>query len=342
MHARGMIVRKQQFLTFETILKGTMNLRSTDPRDKIYGMLGLVSPDARNSIPVDYSKPPEWTFVAPMAYIITHEPGSLALLGLLWSARPFKIPFPSWVADFTISADWKDEHSPVFLRGSCANAAWSWPVDGQVSKDLTVFSASGFSFGKATNLIRFVDGTREENLIQLQKLEVLVKQTCPRNEQIWRTLIGVRNTDQALLDSHPSLDKRWEILTGRSSIQDTASFGYADQLLQFILYILRGRTFFTTDQGIAGVSTPDIQEGDTIALIFGMGRPAVLREAKPQDLGIKTEVDGQVLDFHRITGFTYVGCHDRNGFGILQKQNLQDWRKHCCYQEREIVKFHII
>jgi len=217
-----------------------------------------------------------------MAYIITHEPGGLALLGLLWSARRFKIPFPSWVADFTISADWKNEHSPALLRGSCANAAWSWPTDAQVSKDLTVLSASGFSFGKAVNLIRFIDGDRQENLIQLREIEALVKQTCPRNEPIWRTLIGIRNIDQNLLNSGPHFEKRWEMLMGKSAsgIQDV-TFGYADQLLEFILNAFRGRTFFVTDQGIAGVSTPDIQ-GDTIALIFGMGRPVVLRKVEPQ------------------------------------------------------------
>lgn len=53
MHARGTLTRKQEPLSFETILKGTMNLRSTDPRDKIYGILGLVSGEARESIPVD-------------------------------------------------------------------------------------------------------------------------------------------------------------------------------------------------------------------------------------------------------------------------------------------------
>jgi len=59
MDARRIILRRRQFLSFESVLKGTMNLRSTNPRDKIYGMLGLVSQDARNSIPVDYRKPPE-------------------------------------------------------------------------------------------------------------------------------------------------------------------------------------------------------------------------------------------------------------------------------------------
>jgi hypothetical protein len=120
-HARGTIIIRKEPLTFETILKGTMNLRSTDPRDKIYEMLGLVSDKAREVIPVSYSKLPEWTFVPTMAYIIRHEPDALALLGLLWARRPGNIPFPSWVVDFTISADPKNEHSPALLRGSCVN-----------------------------------------------------------------------------------------------------------------------------------------------------------------------------------------------------------------------------
>jgi hypothetical protein len=87
-HARGTMVIRMEPLKFETILKGTMNLGPTDPRDKIYGMLGLVSHKARKVIPISSSKPPEWTFVPTMAYIIRHEPDGLALLGLLWARRP--------------------------------------------------------------------------------------------------------------------------------------------------------------------------------------------------------------------------------------------------------------
>jgi hypothetical protein len=53
MHGRGTVAISQKTLSFETILKGTMNLRSTDARDKIYGILGLVSKEAREAIPVD-------------------------------------------------------------------------------------------------------------------------------------------------------------------------------------------------------------------------------------------------------------------------------------------------
>jgi hypothetical protein len=174
-----MIIRKEP-LTFKTILKGTMNLPSTDPRDKIYGILGLVSDKAREVIPISYSKPPEWTFVPTMAYIIRHEPNGLALLGLLWARRPGNIPFPSWVADFTISADPKNEHSPALLRGSCVNAAWNSPKDAIISKDLTTLSASGVSFGRIIEVVPFTGGRRAFTN-QLYYIEDLVKIHCSLN-----------------------------------------------------------------------------------------------------------------------------------------------------------------
>ena len=344
MHARGVIIRKQQFLSFEEVLKGTMNLRSTDPRDKIYGMLGLVSPNARNSIPIDYHKPAHWTFVPTMVYMISYEAGGLAFLGLLWSRRPFNIPFPSWVPDFTMSADWKDEHSPVFLRGSCANATWSWPMNASVSADHRVLSATGISFGKATKLIRFAEGSREDHVAQLRAIEELANKTSPNNEPIWRTLIGVRNTDRTLLGSGLPFGIRWNTLVDQSSTQctDIRAAGCASQLLEFILDILRGKTFFTTNEGFAGVSTPDIQEGDRVALVFGMVRPAVLRSVEPKVLGIETELEGKVPGFVRVVGFAYVGCHDRDAFESMQKQGLQGWKEHRCYACRESERYHII
>lgn len=51
--ARGDLVLRRKPLTFEAIFTQTMNLRCKDPRDRIYGMLGLVSEEARENIPVD-------------------------------------------------------------------------------------------------------------------------------------------------------------------------------------------------------------------------------------------------------------------------------------------------
>jgi hypothetical protein len=344
--ARGIMRIRKQPLTFELILKGTMNLRSTDPRDKIYGMLGLVSDKAREVIPVNYSKPPEWAFVPTMAYIIQYEPDGLALLGLLWARRPCNIPFPSWVPDFTISADSKNEHSPALLRGSCVNTAWNWPKDAIISKDLTTLSASGVSFGRIMEVVPFTGvGGRQAFTSQLYYIEDLVRIHCPLNEPLWRTLIGVRNTSPELLGEGMPFEQRFEALMGRykSDDKDERAFASADQLREYMKHITRGRTFFITDTGFAGVSTPGVQTGDTVALVFGMMRAAVLRPVEPTSLGVNVEVqDGDILvDFHRIVGFAYVGCHDRKGFEG-GKGDFSDWTNHRCFQSGNTIKVHVV
>jgi hypothetical protein len=333
-------------LSIVQILKGTMNLRSSDARDKIYGILGLVSEQARKEIPINYQMKPEWTFVPTTEYIIKHESGGLALLGLLWDMRPFKIPYPSWGVDFTISADWKYLHSPVFLRGSCINASWKWPQVAKISIDHTTLSASGFSFGEVKELIEFDNsGDFQTCINQLQKVECLVARECPLNEPLWRTLIGIHNTGPEAMDSDSPFGLRFDIIMGRSASQDkpTNSVMLAHRFFQdAILPTVRGRKFFVTDLAYAGIATPQIEMGDTIAVIPNMERAAVLRSAEPSDLDIKPDLASRDIRFHRITGFAYVGCHDREQYRRQEKDGFQDWKEHSCFRDKQLVDFHII
>ncbi|KAF7899412.1 hypothetical protein EAE99_012333 [Botrytis elliptica] len=336
MHSRGSIHIRKESLSLETVLKGTMNLRSTDPRDKIYGILGLLSEEARAAIPIDYHKQPEWTFVPTMTYIIQHEPEGLALLGLLWRTRHFKTPLPSWVPDFTISADFNDEHNPVFLRGSCANHDWEWPEDvrATVSSDRTTLCAHMAYFGRVTHIVSFIDGDRDYYISRFKEIETLLTVQAPRSEPLWRTLIGIRNTDHKLIVTYP---RTFEVLMGRTPEQD----GEAQKMFQdAILPIVRRRKFFVTDKGFAGVATPMIRDGDTIAIIAGMGRATVLRDTDSKELETERRID-EGKESKRITGFAYVGCHDRDGFESLAKENLGDLGRHGCIP-RDLEQCHIV
>lgn len=327
MHSRGTIHIRKESLTLETVLKGTMNLRSTDPRDKIYGILGLLGEEARAAIPIDYHKEPEWTFVPTMTYIIHHEPKGLALLGLLWRTRQFKIQLPSWVPDFTISADFNDEHNPVFLRGSCANHNWEWleVFRATVSPDRITLSAQMVNFGRVTHLISFVDGDRSYFVSRFREIEGLLTLYAPKNEALWRTLVGIRNTDHELIVTYPTT---FEVLMGRVIEKD----GEAQKMFQdAILPIVRGRKFYITDKGFAGVATPMIRDEDTIAIIAGMGRAAILRDTDPKEIGLEGKIGGG-RQYHRIIGFAYVGCHDRDGFELLAKENTNNRESHRCVE----------
>lgn len=337
MHARRTIHIRRETLTLEEVLKGTMNLRSTDPRDKIYGILALLSDEARAAIPIDYHMEPASTFVPTMAHAVRREPGALALLGLLWCTRPFRAPLPSWVPDFTISADDRSEHSPVLLRGSCAgHDAWGWDdtaAAAVISPDLTCLSARRIGFGRVARVVSFASGDgggeggdpggRSYYVARLAEAEALRAARAPRSEPLWRTVVGVRNTDRALAAWYPAT---FEVLMGRAAERD----GRAQEMFgDAVLPIVRGRRFFVTDAGFAGVATPMVREGDMVALVPGMNRAAVLRDVDPEELGLEGKVEGGRM-YQRITGFAYVGCHDREGFESLEREKGADWRRHCC------------
>ncbi|KAH7088324.1 heterokaryon incompatibility protein-domain-containing protein [Paraphoma chrysanthemicola] len=343
MHARGTVAISRKSLTFTEILKGTMNLRSTNPRDKIYGILGLVGKDARAAIPIDYHKPPEWTFVPTMAYIIQNEPEGLSILGLIWQTRHFKTPIPSWVADFTVSAHFSDEHNPVMLRGSCSNAAWSWTQDVAISTDQTILTTSGISFGTVAHVLEMVDGSRSYFTERFHEIEDLIQTHCPASQEpLWRTLVGIRNGDADTCLPYP---QAWEVLMGRArEVNGTPQKMFHDAILP----IVKGRKFFITDKGFAGIATSMLRVGDTVVIIPGMVRCAVLREVHDplNDLGIHVnvaEVEGaQERGFHRITGFAYVGCHDRKDFERREKDGLKDgWKEHQCLSGK-MEKWHIV
>ncbi|TGO80836.1 hypothetical protein BPOR_1648g00010 [Botrytis porri] len=259
MHSRGTIYIRKESLTLGTVLKGTMNLRSTDPRDKIYGILGLLSEKARAAIPIDYHKPQEWTFVPTITYIIQQ----------------------------------------VFLRGSYVNHDWEWPEDvrATVSMDGTTLCAFMASFGRVTHIVSFVDGDRDYYVSRFKGIEALLNAQAPGSEPLWRTLIGIRNTDQRSIVKYPGI---FEVLIGRAPEQD----GEAQKMFQdAILPIVRKRKFFVTDKGFAGVATPMIRDGDTIAIIAGMGRAAILRDNDSKELEIEGRLD-EGRKSKRVTGRT--------------------------------------
>jgi hypothetical protein len=118
--------------------------------------------------------------------------------------------------------------------------------------------------------------------------------------------------------------------------------GAAQKMFQdCILPIVKNRKFFLTDKGFAGVAIPMVQKGDTIALIVGMVRAAVLCEADLKELQITVKGMGPDIRFHRIAAFAEVGCHDREEFKRLEKAGPENWSRHVCLRD-EMERFHII
>ncbi|KAK0745462.1 heterokaryon incompatibility protein-domain-containing protein [Schizothecium vesticola] len=92
---------------YET-LAGSLELRwcaSTDARDKVFGVLGMVSDAGHGKIPTpDYGESAERVFLKTCLYLLEQTPSSLALLqfaGIGYAKTQLDGLLPSWVPDWT-------------------------------------------------------------------------------------------------------------------------------------------------------------------------------------------------------------------------------------------------
>lgn len=111
---REMIQSKSK-LKLSKLLRISRTSESTDPRDRIYGLLGLLKDDNQaTSIVVDYQKPTSEVYTDAMAHIFSLGEGPYFLSGIFLPGVDFPAPhiaslppnipqpdLPSWVPDFS-------------------------------------------------------------------------------------------------------------------------------------------------------------------------------------------------------------------------------------------------
>jgi hypothetical protein len=100
---------------------------ATDPRDKIYGILGLAK-SFQKSMPSilplpDYSKPTHKVYQESVEFILRHS-RSLGILSLVAHSDHYHLTgLPSWVADFS-----RARESDCLLRYETHNAPRGWEL----------------------------------------------------------------------------------------------------------------------------------------------------------------------------------------------------------------------
>lgn len=82
---------------FSELLSGSQHSLCTDPRDKVYGILGMAEADASASISINYSEPVKMVYMRTTYYIIRRNGFSILAGQGPWPTRE---GWASWVVDF--------------------------------------------------------------------------------------------------------------------------------------------------------------------------------------------------------------------------------------------------
>lgn len=294
---------------------------ATDPRDKVYGVLGLATDSLRDRIKPDYSKEPWEVYAEVTAAIINHNENLDIICQSPW--RPFHSNsgkpldgLPSWAADFRI-----DGTVHLFAHRSIFNAGrHNCQVPCRVL-DASVLVTKGVKIGRIGKMLQrdyyrrdgddIVPRWQNEQDLPLDWLllylgkDILEK---PSPEQIyingesaltafWRTLITdcegfpmKRLTQEQVEEYDTIVRKEWleTLQTRQQHVKDgqEKKAPYPSRALERMRQRLYSEwSFSITDNGLYTLIVPPAREGDVLACLDGGKVPAVLRPVEHDGAG---------------------------------------------------------
>ncbi|PVH77344.1 HET-domain-containing protein [Cadophora sp. DSE1049] len=296
------------------LLLNTSSANATEPRDRIYGLLGMLTPSARQDFTVDYGRPLGTVFAEAIAHVFRHGNGVFLLSGIQLMGPSSDPTFPSWIPKFGDKALLKSTrfHPP----GIGASGAGSNAVNGSVDEDLTTLRIRGLPIDTVAEKLSHLEG--EACLGQLTKIEALADKARERaaiytsenpesrpylnqfktKEPLWRTLIANKAYSGASRDEAPEsygemyaqlLDIRSGGMSKSEEDNEDKENGGAREYRLSVLNMLPGNCFFVTETGFCGIGPDIIEVGDMLAVWFGAPAPFVLRPTRDKEDGDKVK-----------------------------------------------------
>jgi hypothetical protein len=301
-------------LTLFELLAETIHLRSTDPRDKIYGLLAL---NQGSGINPDYSKTVEEVYTGFARTMLLDNLAYLRFSGL--SARDSDkalTNFPSWVPH------WESMSRTITSSALQQGRVFEYThigrknIDFGYDNDMTVLYIDGEISSKITwaheladvletktfqSLINRVTGTEYKTTIEYPRTPTqrMIALCCTLVHRLLQKIeledmeiaAGFCYTVCERLDSAPdsttSLVKT-ELLSSFGGyfewIPWTRAFSCAERAQNDYLLrekeSLQGKILFETANGYFGLGPVAVQEGDLLCQIYGYDNPVVLRKVE--------------------------------------------------------------
>lgn len=284
-------------MSFVSLLDIAQRKSVTDPRDRVYGMLGMASSLMREKIVVDYSE--QGPDALRRLYIdctkaCIMEDHRLNILYML-SGRAKDPDLPSWCPDlnappnreFVFQEDWKagiptgpeaDERRGAWFEPDEDNLyATGWEVDTVSRVVESTFCWSDLE--REGYEPKYEDATA--NLAWERECFTLLKETSTQQEGVPMSYIFTLSEGFLLRTlKDPDITRAayernmafWrDPERSRTLHNDTADSRLKLAALTFhdcLLRNCRGRKFFSTEGGRVGVGPPETQPGDTVCILY--------------------------------------------------------------------------
>lgn len=161
---------RHKFPNLFELLRDTRNSSCSDPRDKVFGVIGLVEDDEAKLLPVDYALSFQQLCTGLAAYWV-HKSHDYRFLSVVNTRRNAVLGLPSWVPDWScipiralnsgpleISINMIDPFYSWYLKSLDIQSLNGWKCKDQNTKRDPIISDSGILILRAGFLFRYWQG----------------------------------------------------------------------------------------------------------------------------------------------------------------------------------------
>ena len=278
------------------LILATRSHHCSDPRDKVYGMVGIARECQEHSFPIDYSLSVGEVYLRATRWMIEHSK-KLDVITATYPQKP-EHNLPSWAPDWTVSRLQNHLNEGYGAAGSSLS-------DAEFSEDGRVLTTTGCFLGNVDALgTPFFELYPEARFSAQMKevingwLQVAQLGSSPvpygkfsttweeeRIEAFWRTLIlnKVQGPDK-LEPERPR--KIFDVARGAAQIPDDYRApglnkdrfqDYVAPLATNLTNSIFNRRFFTSGHVIMGLGPAAVEKGDEAWILQGCDRPVILR-----------------------------------------------------------------
>ncbi|KAF7510075.1 hypothetical protein GJ744_007179 [Endocarpon pusillum] len=301
---------------------GECAYQATDPRDRIFAILGFLSDSAASTISSNYTKTCGEVYIE-VAEAILSQTRTLDILYAVSGPKNVRA-MPSWVPDWSIAVPSTFGPRNVGRFSSAGHSSCSRPILTSDKYGNRLLVLSGYSFDSVSAIMEcqwdpqwemnfnqsgcalgFIEALR--NFGRQHKTAYLSE--ADRMEALWKTPIADCDTFFDVLSktrpkASPRMRHSFESFVGTMILEDNerrklASAAY----IQTMNLQSARRRMFLTSKGYYGLGQETLRPGDQIILLLGGDSPFIVREVG-------------LLGYYELIGEAYV-------HGIMQGEHLK-------------------
>jgi hypothetical protein len=290
------IITKQRGPSYSVLaaIANFTNRAVTNPKDRVYGMLGLGTGPYSDLVEPDYSYSPE-KICEVLAMRSVERTGKLEFLSHLFERDNPKLPsfLPNWTGKFT----WIETYSSRIFHTDFFSASLDLPAEVSLISP-SVLSTKGVIFDTISAvspsvLLDFTAGpTPLDDALKLANLATSAEDPyCNTSDSrlvaFWHSMCGgmelvLRDSNRFAgpLKGRSDLSKYHKFAAFFTATPQQRSRQWDNEMSHIILDIetaIHGRRFFVTQKGYFGFAAKACREGDLVAVLAGGNVPYVIR-----------------------------------------------------------------